>query len=137
MGTRSLTKVYEHGKVVVCMYRQFDGYPTGHGAELSEFLNQFAAITNGIAFGETRKTANGMGCLAAQMVGHFKTEAGGFYLYPPAPWTLVRNTFTTYTKTVWSSSRFTHAKNYSMAHWTPSLNSARLLRFNNTVPNSP
>ena len=82
MGTRSLTKVYEHGKVVVCMYRQFDGYPTGHGAELSEFLNQFAAITNGIAFGETRKTANGMGCLAAQMVGHFKTEAGGFYLYP-------------------------------------------------------
>jgi hypothetical protein len=82
MGTRSLTQVYEHGKAVVCMYRQFDGYPTGHGAELSQFLNQFAAITNGIAVGETRKTANGMGCLAAQMIGHFKTEAGGFYLYP-------------------------------------------------------
>jgi hypothetical protein len=82
MGTRSLTQVYDDGKAVVCMYRQFDGYPTGHGAELAEFLNQFEAITNGIAFGETRKTANGMGCLAAQLIGHFKTEAGGFYLYP-------------------------------------------------------
>jgi hypothetical protein len=82
MGTRSLTQVYEHGEPVVCMYRQFDGYPTGHGAELAEFLNQFEAITNGIAVGETRKTANGMGCLAAQLIGHFKTEAGGFYLYP-------------------------------------------------------
>lgn len=82
MGTRSLTQVYEHGKSVVCMYRQFDGYPTGHGAELAEFLSQFEAVTNGIAVGETRKTANGMGCLAAQMIGHFKTEAGGFYLMP-------------------------------------------------------
>jgi len=82
MGTRSLTQVYEHGEPVVCMYRQLDGYPTGHGAELAEFLNQFDAITNGIAVGETRKTANGMGCLAAQLIGHFKTEAGGFYLYP-------------------------------------------------------
>jgi hypothetical protein len=82
MGTRSLTQVYDDGKAVVCMYRQFDGYPTGHGAELAGFLNQFAAITNGIAVDETRMTANGMGCLAAQLIAHFKTEAGGFYLYP-------------------------------------------------------
>ena len=35
MGTRSLTFVYEkYGQIqkpVVNMYRQFDGYPTGHG----------------------------------------------------------------------------------------------------------
>lgn len=24
-----------------------------------------------------------MGCLAAQVVAHFKTKVGGFYLYPP------------------------------------------------------
>jgi hypothetical protein len=86
MGTRSLTFVYENGAPkplpVLCMYRQFDGYPEGHGRELSQFLGGFVAIVNGLRFNETRKVANGMGCLAAQLVGHFKSEAGGFYLYP-------------------------------------------------------
>jgi len=89
MGTRSLTFVYtdHYGSTtgpepIINMYRQFDGYPSGHGSELSTFLNQFEAITNGIPFGDTRKLANGMGCLAAQLVAHFKTDAGGFYLYP-------------------------------------------------------
>ena len=89
MGTRSLTFVYtdHYGTTtgpepIINMYRQFDGYPTGHGAELATFLTSFEAITNGIPIGDTRKLANGMGCLAAQMVAHFKTGAGGFYLYP-------------------------------------------------------
>lgn len=82
MGTRSLTFVYEDNKAIINMYRQFDGYPEGHGQELADFLGGFAAITNGIRVGETRKTANGMGCLAAQLVANFKTEVGGFYLYP-------------------------------------------------------
>jgi len=81
MGTRSLTIVYDHGKPIVNLYRQYDGYPSGHGVELAEFLRQFAAITNGIAMGETRKTANGMGCLAAQLVAHFKQSVGGFYIH--------------------------------------------------------
>lgn len=82
MGTRSLTFVHDGKHAIINMYRQFDGYPSGHGAELSVFLNSFEAITNGIQVGDKRKLANGMGCLAAQLVGHFKTEAGGFYLYP-------------------------------------------------------
>jgi hypothetical protein len=84
MGTRSLTFVYNSLKEqpVACMYRQYDGYPTGHGLELARFLNQFEAITNGIRVGETRKTANGMGCLAVQMLVQFKTDVGGIYLYP-------------------------------------------------------
>ena len=89
MGTRSLTFVYtdhygsdESPTPIINMYRQFDGYPTGHGAELGAFLNSFEAITNGYAFNDTRKIANGMGCLAAQLVAHFKTGVGGFYLYP-------------------------------------------------------
>jgi hypothetical protein len=85
MGTRSLTYVYESYQAehtpVVCMYRQYDGYMEGHGLDLAQFLSQFDAITNGICVGDTRKIANGMGCLAAQMVAHFKTEAGQFYLY--------------------------------------------------------
>jgi hypothetical protein len=83
MGTRSLTYVYDDENTpVVCMYRQYDGYPSGHGAELAEFLGSFEAITNGISGGEERKTANGMCCLAAQLVAEFKTEVGGVYLMP-------------------------------------------------------
>jgi hypothetical protein len=46
MGTRSLTHVIEsykdNGKkkkqTLLTMYRQYDGYPRGHGADLVEFL---------------------------------------------------------------------------------------------------
>ena len=39
MGTSSLTYVYNsNGKVIMIMYRQYDGDPTVHGYELSEFL---------------------------------------------------------------------------------------------------
>lgn len=83
MGTRSLTIVYDDEyQPIMNMYAQWDGYPSGHGAELAKFLNSFEAITNGIRVGEDRKTANGMGCLAAQLVAHFKVGVGEFYLYP-------------------------------------------------------
>ena len=82
MGTRSLTFVYDEQDVIINMYRQYDGYPSGHGAELAEFLGGFEAITNGIRVGDERKIANGMGCLAAQLVANFKVGAGQFYLYP-------------------------------------------------------
>jgi len=80
MGTRALTFVYEGDKPLVNLYRQYDGYPTGHGAELAQFLSEFY-ITNGISSGETRRTANGMGCLAAQVVAFFKESVGGFYIH--------------------------------------------------------
>lgn len=83
MGTRCLTFVEDGlGRRVVCMYRQFDGYPSGHGMELAKFLSPFT-IVNGIG-GDARygKVANGAGCLAAQMVQKFKDSVGGFYLYP-------------------------------------------------------
>jgi hypothetical protein len=80
MGTRSLTFVYDGDAPLINMYRQFDGYPSGHGAELAEFLSGFE-IVNG--YGEVKpKLANGMGCLAAQMIANFKQSVGGFYIYP-------------------------------------------------------
>jgi hypothetical protein len=80
MGTRALTFVYsENDKPIVNLYRQYDGYPTGHGAELAEFLNGFKVV-NGIGAEKTR-IANGMGCLAAQIVAHFKESVGGFYIH--------------------------------------------------------
>jgi len=81
MGTRSLTFVYDGKTPIINLYRQYDGYPTGHGAELADFLAPFVMV-NGIPVGESGKFANGMGCLAAQLVANFKGEAGDFYLYP-------------------------------------------------------
>jgi hypothetical protein len=83
MGTRSLTYVYEDGEPLVCMYRQFDGYPSGHGAELAEFLAS-GKMVNGLSR-DDGKVFNGMCCLAAQMVAHFKKEPGGIYLMVPTP----------------------------------------------------
>ena len=79
MGTRALTFVYDGEKPIVNLYRQYDGYPTGHGAELAEFLDGFKVV-NGIG-AETTRIANGMGCLAAQVVAHFKDSVGGFYIH--------------------------------------------------------
>ena len=77
MGTRSLTFVYEESKsgekpeAIINMYRQYDGYPSGHGAELAEFLS----------FGK-EQYFNGMGCLAASLIANFKQSPGGFYIHP-------------------------------------------------------
>ena len=82
MGTRSLTRVIsESGKTILTMYRQYDGYVEGgHGDELVKFLKGMV-ITNGIRVGgQLEKSANGMGCLAAQLVAHFKNGVGGIYL---------------------------------------------------------
>ena len=93
MGTRSLTYVYENHKneqgdkveqPIICLYRQYDGYPTGHGAELADYLNGMYVV-NGLGQDQKdQKVANGMGCLAAQLVSFFKKdEAGQFYLHVP------------------------------------------------------
>jgi len=64
------------------MYRHFDGYPSGHGADLADFLHD-GKVVNGIPSGDKSKVFNGMSCLAAQMVAHFKDGPGNIYLYPP------------------------------------------------------
>lgn len=70
----------DDGEELAVLYRQFDGYLEGHGKDLRDFLKDFEVV-NGIG-DKTRKIANGMGCLAAQVIAHFKKEVGNFYLYP-------------------------------------------------------
>lgn len=88
MGTRSLTIVHDGlektSPRIIKMYRQMDGYPSGHGMQLAELLSEFTVV-NGIGLADNRKIANGTGCLAAQIVAHFKDGAEGFYLEPPMP----------------------------------------------------
>ena len=89
MGTRSLTTFIEpyqdkNGKQkkekIVTMYRQYDGYPEGHGIDLAEFLAS-GTMVNGFGVNEEKLVFNGMGCLAAQVIAHFKKGVGGFYLH--------------------------------------------------------
>ena len=80
MGTRSLTVFQKsNGEEIVVMYRQYDGYPTGMGKDLQDFLKGFT-IVNG--YSETNKIANGMGCLSAQVIAELKDGCGNIYLYP-------------------------------------------------------
>ena len=92
MGTRSLTYIldeYNSAQTegafvrdnIICMYRQYDGYLSGHGKELAEFLQDFTVV-NGYNSLTPARSANGMSCLAAQLVAHFKDGIGNIYLYP-------------------------------------------------------
>lgn len=68
MGTRSLTFTYHNSEKIMCLYRQYDGYPEGHGKELAEIL--------------LIAEPNGMECLSATVVAKLKTGWGNVYLYP-------------------------------------------------------
>ena len=68
MGTAALTVIQdEQGDEIAVLYRHYDGYEEGHGADLKECL--------------TGVKSNGASCLAASIVSKFKTEWGNFYLY--------------------------------------------------------
>lgn len=88
MGTRSTVKFYNNGDTaletpILSVYQQYDGYYSGVGEELADWLKSMKMI-NGIS-NQTIDGgfANGMGCLAAQYVVKFKTALGGFYLTEP------------------------------------------------------
>jgi hypothetical protein len=84
MGTRSLTRIHSEGRkspVILSFYRQFDGYvKDGHGDELVAYLKPFTVV-NGLSIHQPQPIANGMDCLAALMLCHFKGGlAGGIYI---------------------------------------------------------
>jgi hypothetical protein len=91
MGTRSTYRIIEQytdddkKKVVnqeIClMYRQFDGYPSGHPLETAEWLAS-GQVVNGYGVNVDTLLFNGAGCLAAQLVAKYKEGVGGTYLQP-------------------------------------------------------
>ena len=93
MSTRSLTVLPGRDGETAVMYRHSDGYPSGHGRELAEFLVR-KTITDGIPYrrdghdftdAERALTFNGPEDLAAALVTHFKNAVDGpgeVYLYP-------------------------------------------------------
>ena len=83
MGTRSLTVINDEwdNEEICVLYRQYDGYPEGHGTDLLNFLKNMNLV-NGINSKNIKlRISNGMDCLAAQIVAHFKQQPGYFYLH--------------------------------------------------------
>lgn len=81
MGTRSLTVLpADGGGESAVLYRQYDGYPEGHGLELAALLVGLVEV-NGLSANPER-VFNGAACLSASIVSHFKRQPGDFYLYP-------------------------------------------------------
>ena len=85
MGTRSLVHIKEGKKTIVTIYRQYDGYPTGMGDDIKEILNNgMVNILNGFSLNhQVPKQFNGMGCLAAYLIGELKKKKiGNVYIFP-------------------------------------------------------
>ena len=88
MGTRSTISFgsYANDKYtdpIVTIYQQYDGYISGVGHELAEWLLK-KKIINGIGVDQyTDEYANGVGCLAAQFIRDFKQKVGGLYIEEP------------------------------------------------------
>jgi hypothetical protein len=85
MGTRALIHVRNEQKTICTIYRQYDGYYEGLGMDIYNILHKgHAKILNG--YGDKSQVPthfNGMGCLAAYLVGELKDEKiGNVYLYP-------------------------------------------------------
>lgn len=111
MGTRSLTHVVdEDGHILVTIYRQFDGYPTGNGKDIADFLRS-KKLVNGYQepdkgsgkFPLLNCNCNGMGDLAAQLVAHLKMQCeygiGHTYIQRPG----AKDTWENYTYRVYPS----------------------------------
>jgi hypothetical protein len=79
MGTTSTTKIYQNGKLLLALYKQYDGYVEGGwGDDLKKFLKS-GTFVNGINASKGEKIFNGAGCFALQLVKEFKDGAGELY----------------------------------------------------------
>ena len=69
-------------KIHTQIYNHYDGYPSGLGVTLANYLQDFKVV-NGLG-NDQELVANGMGCLAAQTVKYLKDGPGNIYLHKPA-----------------------------------------------------
>lgn len=80
MSTDAVTKFADDGDVAFCaFYTQCDGHPTQHGEALKAFLKDFKVV-DGLGMEVHDNIANGVECLAAQAIAHFKDGPGHTYM---------------------------------------------------------
>lgn len=81
MSTRSITHIYEMqnlrpDKIVCSFFRHCDGYPSGHGQDLAEWLKD-KALVNGIGDNfVVGRDFNRAGTMAVQLMAHIQALSG-------------------------------------------------------------
>ena len=81
MSTRATITFIDKDQELVKVYYHYDGYINGLGHKLAKWLCDMK-VRNGITPYSDIGFANGVGCLVAQFIRDFKTEAGGIYIEP-------------------------------------------------------
>lgn len=79
---RSFSKTLPSSAIHTQIYKHYDGHPERLGVTLASYLKGYD-ILNGIPSDYQGPIANGIGCLAAQLVSYLKEEPGNVYLQPP------------------------------------------------------
>tara|TARA_R100000773_G_C4205843_1_gene106782 strand:+ start:159 stop:590 length:432 start_codon:yes stop_codon:yes gene_type:complete len=82
---RSFSDTLKPSAIHTQLHKQHDGHPSGLGVTLANYLQDYD-IRNGIPNNYTgfqSPIANGIGCLAAQLVCYLKDKPGDIYLQPP------------------------------------------------------
>jgi len=80
---RSFSKTLPSTAIHTQLYKHYDGYPKRLGVTLANYLNGYD-IRNGVPSEHQGPLANGIGCLAAQLVSYMKDGPGDVYLRKPS-----------------------------------------------------
>ena len=79
---RSFSELLDPSAIHTQIYKHWDGYPEGLGVTLANYLDGYQ-IVNGISHDTQGPIANGIGCLAAQLVSYIKDGPGDISLRIP------------------------------------------------------
>lgn len=83
MGTRCFVDFVEGHNMLATVYVHSDGYPSGVGADLKRIIGD-RRLSNGLPSDGGATVFNGMGCLAAYVIGALKgSKVGRVYMVPP------------------------------------------------------
>lgn len=103
MGTRSTTVLMDDkNRPIAIMYRQFDGYPSGHGKDLVTLFKRSILVNGFSSRYDERLQVNGMNDCAVQVITALKNKsgAGSIYLYNSADARQEEYHYTVYAKKV-------------------------------------
>lgn len=78
MGTRSTTKIYEDGRLLLALYKQYDGYPEGWGQQIKDFFHK-GVFVNGFNGAKGDLEFNGVGDFVLLLIKEFKEGTGDLY----------------------------------------------------------
>ena len=81
MSTSASFTLIDKHEPVITMYSHWDGYPEGIPLKVMKWLSEIKVV-DALTL-DNENVANGVSCLAAQLIAKFKTGAGSIYLYNP------------------------------------------------------